>query len=357
MRQKVLFRYLLLGLLLMGAAACGNKRTAEEAVANVQLFRVENGGDRIQQEFPGRVKAAEEVNMAFKVSGTLMRVCVEEGAKVRKGQLIAEIDPRDYQIQLDAAEAQFKQVKAEAGRVMKLFRDSVTTADANDKARYGLQQVTAKYDHARNQLAYTKIYAPFDGFVQKRLFEASTVVAAGMPVVTVVSDGQQEIEINIPASAYVRRADIASFSTSFDFLPEQLIALRLISMAPKANANQLYTVRLAIPQELKPQPSLGMNTMVRMTLNGTGHASVKIPSSALLQQDGKSCVWIYQSQEQTVQLRTVTVGQLHADGSASVGKGLVAGELVVTSGVHKLREGQRVKPMAEVSETNVGGLL
>lgn len=101
---------------LLAVSSCGNRKTTEAETSVVRLFTVKNADAASVQEFPGRVKAAEEVNMAFKVSGTLMNVHVEEGGKVRKGQLVAEIDPRDYQVQLDAAEAEFMRVKSEAGR-------------------------------------------------------------------------------------------------------------------------------------------------------------------------------------------------------------------------------------------------
>ena len=78
------------------------------------------------------------------------------------GQLPQELDPTDYQIQLDAAEAEkYQSVKAEAEQVMALYKENVTTPDANDKAVYGLRQITAKYNHAKDQLAYTRLYAPF----------------------------------------------------------------------------------------------------------------------------------------------------------------------------------------------------
>ena len=237
-----------MGLLLLNSS-CHSKQTEETDTANVRLFMVENAGATSVQEFPGRVKAAEEVNMAFKISGTLMNVYVEEGSRVSKGQLVAEIDPRDYQVQLDAIKAEYMNVKSEAERVIALYADSVSTADAYDKARFGLQQIAAKYENAQNQLADTKIYAPFNGYIQKRLFDPPTVVAAGMPIVTIVSGGKQEIEINIPASTYIHRNKMESFYASFDFMPNQKVPLRLISIAPKANANQLYTVRLSIPQD------------------------------------------------------------------------------------------------------------
>ena len=342
---------------LLAVSSCGNRKAEEPEVVNVRLFTVRNASAKSAQEFPGRVKAAEEVNMAFKVSGTLMRVCVGEGSRVSRGQLVAEIDPRDYQVQLDAAEAEYMRVKSEAERVMALYADSVSTADAYDKARYGLRQITAKYENARNQMADTKIYAPFDGYVQKRLFDPPTVVAAGMPVVTLVSGGEQEIEINIPASAYINRHEMVSFHASFDFIPNREIPRRLISVAPKANANQLYTVRLALPQDVSPRPAPGMNTMVNIETHGAMDGKTEIPSSALFEKEGKSRVWVYDETDGTIRLRTATVERLHTNGMAIITQGLSDGELVVVTGVRKLTDGQKVKPMAEESETNVGGLL
>lgn len=338
-------------------SSCNSKRTEETDMASVRLSMVKNAGTTLVHEFPGRVKADEEVNMAFKVSGTLMNVYVEEGSEVNKGQFIAEIDPRDYQTQLDAVEAEYMRVKSEAERVIALYADSVSTADAYDKARYGLQQIAAKYDNAKNQLADTKIYAPFNGYVQKRLFDPPTVVAAGMPVVTLVSGGKQEIEINIPSSTYIHRDKIVSFHASFDFIPGQKIPLRLISIAPKANANQLYTVRLALPQDVFPQPSPGMNTMVDIVIGDTTGGKTEIPSSALFKKDGRSCVFVYDKKNGAIKQRTVSVERLHTNGSAIIDQGLSDGELVVAAGVHKLTDSQKVRPMADESETNVGGLL
>lgn len=344
-----------MGLLLY--SSCGNRQTDDAEVPNVRLFTVESAGMMSGQDFPGRVKAAGEVNMAFKVSGTLMCVCVEDGSRVSKGQLIAEIDPRDYQTQLDAAEAEYMKVKAEAERVMALYTDSVSTADAYDKARYGLRQITAKYENARNQLNDTKLYAPFSGYVQKRLYDPPTVVAAGMPVAMLVSDGEQEIEINVPASTYIHRQEITSFSASFDFIPNRKIPLRLISVVPKANANQLYTMRLAIPSGLSPQPSPGMNALVTLSMQDAAGEKTYIPSSALFRKDGQSAVWVYETKGGTITRRNVVVERLDTSGNAIVSQGLAAGELVVTAGVHKLSDNQNVKPVAAESDTNVGGLL
>lgn len=345
-----------LGLLLM-TGSCGKNDSATQDVTKVKLYKVEAAGPTTTQEFPGRVKASEEVNMSFKVSGTLIRLHVGEGSRVHRGQLIAELDPRDYQVQKDAVEAEYHRIKSEADRVIALYSDSVSTADAYDQARYGLQQITAKYENAKNQLADTKIYAPFDGSVQKKMFDAPTVIAAGMPVVSLISDGGTEIEINIPASAYVERNKMTTFSASFDFIQGTTVPLQLISVAPKANANQLYTMRLSVPRNVSPQPTPGMSTMVSVAYAGSDAVKTQVPASALFNAGDKSAVWVYNAEAKTIAQREVVVERLHTDGTAIISSGLSAGDMVVTAGVHKLKNNQQVEPVKEASATNVGGLL
>ncbi|MGN0224069.1 MAG: efflux RND transporter periplasmic adaptor subunit [Muribaculaceae bacterium] len=343
---------------LVATAACKRSDAEADASVAVQLFTVESGTTGAVSEYPGRVKAAEEVNMAFKVSGNLLRVLPEEGAYVRSGQLLAELDPRDYQLQYDATLAEYNKVKAEADRVIRLWGDSAVSADAYDKARYGLQQITAKLDNARNQLEYTRLTAPFDCYVQRRLFEPPSVVSAGMPVVMLISAGAPEVEINLPASAYRNRQHIAGFSARFG-ADAEATRLPLISYAPQANANGLYSVRLAVPSTVAERPTPGMSVMVSVQFNATestsADTSVTIPSAALFEREGRSMVWVYA--DSTVTAREVTVEVLHVDGSASVSNGLQGGERVVSAGVHSLSEGQRVHPLPQASSTNVGGLL
>ena len=325
-----------MGMVCLLACCCGCSGRPEGAV-RLPIVRIDTvgvyGTPRTVQ-FPGCVRAAQEVNAAFKVGGTLRTIFAEEGEFVRRGAPLAALDARDYRLQAEAAEAEYKR----------------------DKARYGLQQITAKYENSRNQLADTEIRMPFDGYVQKRLFDPSTVVGAGMPVLTVVSAEAPEIEINIPGSEYVRRSEFDGFEAAFDFWPGKRIPLRLRSISPKANANQLYTLRLGVPADLRPLPSPGMNTMVTIVCRPSGAAQVAVPAVALFDDGDRTCVWICR-EDSTVVSREVRVERLQTGGEAVVGAGLAAGERIVTSGVHRLREGKKVAPLPGVTKTNVGGLL
>ena len=126
------------------------------------------------------------------------------GNFVRKGQVLAQIDQRDYEIQLAATEAEYNQVKNEAERVIALYKKDVVTENQYYKAVHGLEQITAKYDSHKNALADTKLIAPYNGYVQKTYYSARETVGAGMPVVAMIGTATMEVEINIPRTYMLR---------------------------------------------------------------------------------------------------------------------------------------------------------
>ena len=340
--------------------ACTEPNQPKEMVPSVKLEQVKAASEETSLQYPGKVKAAQDVNLAFKVSGTLARIYVDEGKPVQAGQLLAELDPTDYQVQLDATEAQYLQVKAEAERVMALYQEGAATSDANDKATYGLKQITAKYKHHQDELAYTKLYAPFSGAIQKRIFEAHETVGAGMPVLSMISGGTPEVEINLPAAAYIHRDRFSTFSCTFDLYPGETYTLKPISITPKANANQLYTMRLKLADGAKSMPSPGMNTMVTIRYTeDEGTPECIVPTTALRTEGGKTLLFVYQA-EGTVKACPVETLRLLNNGHAVVKAAdntLKPGDQVVAAGVREMKEGACVKPMPQTTETNVGGLL
>ena len=326
-----LFCCIILGAFMVMSASCSHNSKETRRMQTVKIDTVFSVEGQTPLQFPGKVKAAQDVNLSFRVSGTIGKICVEDGARVRKGQLLAQLDPTDYRIQLEATEAEYQQVKAEAERVMALYKDNGTTPNANDKAVYGLKQITAKYQHHKDQLEYTNLYAPFDGFVQKHLFDEHETVGAGM---------------------FIR------YHATFDIYPGKFYPLECISITPKANANQLYSMRLRIVQDGKPSPSPGMNTMVTVFCSAGDMHSLSVSSGAVLQKNGKAAVFVYDPSKGTVRSCEVTVLRLLTNGrSVITSDALQPGELVVSSGVHHIEDGEVVKPLPPITSTNVGGLL
>lgn len=327
-----------------------------DAEAVVRVDTVRSPLSAVELQYPGHVVASTEANASFKVAGTIKRVYVDEGDYVKAGQLLAEIDPVDYKVQLSATEAEYAQIKADAERVMGLYQDGGTTASNYDKARYGLKQIEAKLENHRNQLAYTRLTAPFSGKVQKRYFSGGENVSAGLPIVKLLSDNALEVQVNLPAVSYLSRDKFAGYSCTFDVLPGECVPLTLIGILPQANANQLYTMRLALPKQMN-KVAPGMSSWVSISMADSVGTSATVPATALIEQDGKAAVYAYAPSNGKVTLVPVQVQMLHTDGTAEVQGSIKPGDLVVSTGVHHLTNGQKVRLMAPVSKTNVGGLL
>lgn len=344
-------------LVMLSVTSCSKVKNQEQKKdVVVRIDTVRSVGTSRTLQFPARVVPAKEVNVAFKVSGTLKRVHVSEGTRVREGQLLAEIDPIDYQVQLKATEAEYAQIKAEAERVMGLYQDGGTTASNNDKARYGLQQIEAKLEHHRNQLSYTKIYAPITGVVQKCFFDGGETVGQGMPILSMLTDGDMEVEVNLPAAAYMHRSEFCVCTCTLDILPDEVFPLKMINILPKANANQLYTMRLRFQQQ-NAQIAAGMSSWVTIQTCTDEAGNVLIPTTAILQADGKSFAFIYNTQSHQVHRTEVEVQSLRLDGTAEVKADMHGGDMVVSTGIHYLKDGDTVRLLEKPSRTNVGGML
>lgn len=118
-------------------SACGGKPEAKKVDPTVRVSEAVLADEDGVLQYPGRVVSSSDANLSFRVPGQLKRVCVGEGDRVRAGQLIAELDDTDYRIQLSATRAEYAQVKADAERVMALYKDGGTTASNYDKAHRG----------------------------------------------------------------------------------------------------------------------------------------------------------------------------------------------------------------------------
>lgn len=336
------------------------RRPMKEAptLKTVKIDTVRIDESQMILQYPGKVKAVQDINLAFRVSGTIRNIMVRDGQQVKSGQLLAELDPTDYQVQLAATEAQYQQTKNEAERVIALYKDGGSTPVAYDKALYGLKQITALYEHHKDELSYTKLYAPFNGYIQKHFFESHEVVGAGMPVLSMVGEGVPEVEINLPAVEYIRCEQFYDYNCSFDVYPNKIYRLKPIGITHKANSNQLYAMRFQLLIDSNPMPSAGMNTMVNIKLKEDSLSRLEVASSALKQANGRLGVLVYNPQTTTVHFCEVDLVRLTKDGNAIITSlDLKPGFVVVSAGVYSVRDGEKVRLLPPQSLTNVGGML
>ncbi len=336
--------------------SCSQGQKNEKQLPQVRLAYAELCADEQMNTYPGRTQASETSNASFRVSGTLDSVPVKVGDHVRQGQVIARMDSRDYEVQLKAVTAEYESTKAECERIIALYQDNGTSQNNYDKARFGLEQITMKYQHAQDQVADCVLRAPFDGYVQSVFHESHETVSAGMPIVGLFASKGVEVVIYVPAVEYLRSADFSRFHASFDAMPGKIYNLRLLAIGQKANANQLYEVRFLL-EDADKLITPGMTAMVDILYKEQDNIPLEIPTNAVFAEGEQSYVFVYDEASGTICKTEVRMSIIESNGKVKVIKGLEPGQRVVTAGVHHLTDGQQVVPSATVSKTNVGGLL
>ena len=345
------------GCLGLNMLACKSELKSSNSYQLVKTCKVEEWEGALSVNYPGRIKAAEEVKLSFRVAGPLKKVYVGEGERVRKGQLLAEIDPRDYRLQYESTQAEYNQVVGETNRIIELYKRGSVSINEYDKAVAAKERITSLYHVHRNALNDTKLYAPFDGYIQNKYFVAPEIVSQGLPVLAMLDDQYFEVNVDIPATDYVRKEDFEHSYIVVDVFPDVVLPLELVDVVKGANYNQLFKVRFHLKRSALPGIAAGMSALVTIDFAKDSNKHWMVPISALFTEKGHSYVWIYREQDSTVLKKEVEIERFDKSGQVWVNGDLERGEVIVSAGVNDLKEGQKVKQLNPVSASNIGGLL
>ena len=305
--------------------------------------------------YSGEVRARYESQLAFQVSGKILKRNVELGSTVNAGDVLLQIDPKDLQqtvnsssAQVYSAEAQLKLAESNLKRYRQLFtQNAISRAqldqyqNAYEVALASVQQASAQYAQGANQLDYSLLCADQPGVVSSITAEAGQIVAAGQTVVTLVQNGEREIEINVPENRIDTLRKVSQVKVAFWALPNVVVDGKIREIAPVASSiSRTYKVRISLlnpPSEIK----LGMTAAVEVADSiQQSNSVVYIPLTAIYQTNDTPSVWVVK--DGVVKLRSVKVGSFQ-EAQVQVLAGLNPGETIVTAGVQKLREGQMVR--------------
>ena len=164
--------FILSGLCAWIGVSCGGKKenTGQESIRPVRVVKVESLG-AMQKMYTGVVQAEEYSKLAFKVSGPLVEMNVDAGQKVKKGTVIAAVDPLDYNLQFEANKAAYVTSKLQMERNKKLLAMQAISKQDYEIAEANYVKAKSAYETSQNTLADTKLRAPFDGFVEQKYVE------------------------------------------------------------------------------------------------------------------------------------------------------------------------------------------
>ncbi|MGC5702267.1 efflux RND transporter periplasmic adaptor subunit [Pseudomonas sp. NFXW11] len=349
-----MFRYALPVTLAFFLSACGHEEPVQMGIRPAMVVQPEPSA-RASDSYPGEVRARYEPELAFRIGGKVSRRLVEEGERVKANQPLAELDPQDVRLQLEATRAQVTAasanldlVRAERDRYKALLDRQMVSRSQYDNAenlyRAGearLKQIKAEFDVASNQAGYAVLRAPQDGVVAKRAVEVGQVVAAGQTVFTLATDGEREVLISFPEQNYGRFKVGQAVSVELWTHPGQRFDGHIRELSPAADPrSRTFAARIAFNAGKVPA-ELGQSA--RVFIQNAEVVSLSVPLSALSAEAGATYVWRVDANN-TLHKVPVRVGAF-GEKSVPVLEGLNANDWVVAAGVHVLHEGLQVRPV------------
>lgn len=342
--------------------SCAQKKEADTYEHSVYVTSPRATGECETRVYAGVVEEAHTVSLGFKTPGQIERIFVKEGDYVKAGELLAQLDDADYRLGVEALQIQYDQVSDEVGRAKRLYEKQSMSANDYEKASAGLRQLGVQLEVNKNKLAYTKLYAPTSGYIQRVNFSAAEMVDAGTAVMSLLDVSGMEVVVDVPASVYHRRNDFRAIScrVSNGGRSDEGIELKFVSVVPKADSNQLYRMRLSVAGGESGRLTSGTNVEVSISLDcrsGVGGGRMELPMSSVWRDsEGRSCVWVVAADSSVVK-RVVALDESVSGRNAVVTSGVGSDDKVVRSGVNALHAGEKVNVIATPAATNAGGLL
>ena len=336
---------------------CSKPTPAEVPVRAVRTLVLGETGGSLSREFAGEIKARSESRMGFRVSGKVLKRDVELGQRVHPGQVLVQLDPQDLALNqesgraaLAAAEANAVQAEADLKRFAELrsqgfVSDAVLERynTAAKAAQASLRQAKAQAGVQSNQAAYALLTATGAGVVTSTEAEPGQVVSAGGPVVTVALDGPRDAVFSVPEDmAPAMRARVGQAGGVLVRLwgrDEWSPATVREVAASTDSQTRTFLVKADVGRaggELGQTATIRLNTAVR------SDGGLRVPLQAVVEQGGRSAVWVLDGRSMTVQVQAVTTGAVSGN-VVLVSQGLKPGQEIVTAGTHVLTPGQKVK--------------
>ncbi len=329
-----------------GAAAEGANPPLDAATP-VKLAPVVAASDSTTVTGVGTYGARDEVSLSFKIGGVIAQVRVDDGAAVRRGQVLAVLDLREIDAMLAKATVGVEKARRDAARVERLFRDSVVTIAQLQDAQSARDAAEADLRAAQVNHEYATIVAPVDGVVLRRQANAGQLIGPGYPVIDLASQGRGSVvRVGVPDRDAVRVRVGATASATFDALPGRTYRGRVVQVGADADAR---TGTWEVLVQLDGAGTLPSGLVGRVTMTGTpvrrGAADAgvaAVPAEALVEGDGERGV-VYTVDAAGTHARRVQVTLVGLEGDRVLLRGLNGVTQVVTAGASWLTDSARVE--------------
>lgn len=360
LRIVLICKFWLFCILFMMVSGCRDKPLREVVERPVLFVEMVNAQQQVHGRFAGSIQPRYEVALGFRVAGRIATRQVEIGDRVRRGDLLATLEPSAQQNQLRARQAELNKVRAtrqqlgdEQRRYQQLIARGVGAQARLDQLSSDVQTQSAVLSQALNalqqandQVSYTRLLAEFDGVVTDWQGEVGQVVATGHPVVSLARPESREAVVDLPLELIAALDGSTHIQVVSQLNPQALVVAHVRQLSPQIDpATRTQRVRLTLASV---PDSFRLGSTVTVDISSATESSRELPGSAVLERDGQMQVWVIDPQSATLSARNVTI--VARQGSTVRVKGeLRDGDKVVIAGVNGLKPGQKIRMDREVS--------
>ncbi len=324
---------------------CGTPAAAPETVRPVKVVTAAGAGV-IDKDFAGMATPDDAVNLAFRLAGQVLDIPVTEGQSVARGELLAELDPRDIRLQVDADRSAYAEANSQLQRMKRLLEHEAVSRQEYEAAQTRYAQARSTYENRRSMLEETKLRAPFAGVVERAYVDAYERVQSGQAVLRLVDPVTTTVRFTMPESGLAALTDTTTrFTVEFDNYRGVRFGARLKEYVRTASDAYGFPVSLELTgvDTVRYRIAPGMSCTVTMRSADPVPDAVSLPVTAIYAPaEGGDYVWTV-GDDDRVSLRRVTLGELYGRDRVVIDSGVAPGDRVVTAGVYRLREGERVR--------------
>lgn len=360
-------------------SACGGEETTSTMEPDTRPVRYQTiaySNASGQHTYSGVAQADQLSKLSFRVGGTVRTLAVKLGDRVRRGQLIATLDPVDYSIQaeqatasekgteanLQSAETQLINARSNYLRIEKLYENNSVPLSDFEQAKSAYESAQASFEaaqtqvtsarkqsqSARNQVNYTRLTAPFNGIITAVMVEVNELVGSGTPIAEISSESKPEVNIGIPENFISRIKKGQKVDILFSVLPGQVFEGTVSEVSYAAGNSPTYPAIIRIDNpNADIRPGMAATVTFREETGGTAH--LVCPVKALAKDTESTFVFVLNKQSDDSYIakrQAVEVGELLPDGF-TVKTGLKEGQLVATAGLKSILDGMTVRLMVE----------
>jgi RND family efflux transporter MFP subunit len=338
------------------ALGCGEEPAPMAPVAQpVKILTVGGAGGGVSLEFPGVISPSQNAEPAFEVPGKIIEYPVDEAQLLEEGAVIARLDPRDYQAEVDKARANVKKAETDVKRYTTLYEKGVNPLTDVERAQRRYDVTEANLRTAEKALEDSVLRAPFAGTVARKLVEDFQNVQAKQPIIILQDESTLEIDVNVPESDFARmtpgltieeRNRRARLQVSVSSIPGRSFPAWIKEFSTTADpVTRTFkaTFAFAPPDDVTVRPGMTAKVAGIASDSRAPAGAVSIPARAVLTDEtGEAFVWVVDPETMTVKRTPVVAGGLTGEDIA-IQSGLAGGEQIATSGVHQLRDGMQVR--------------